>query len=287
MDSHYPTRNVPIRSISLSLADVKQIFDRLQPIISKEGDDKVAELVKPQESTEEQWAARKVEIKSNAFRITVTIQGQNGDDLFGDTSSMFTSPNLPHGVSDVYMTNATAFKGWTGQQPLRLFELNLDFSKPRLLDSERIVSSPTPNQSYLKIQSDSDAWLAAVHEAVFGVLEHKRVKRKFIHRAFVYDFGLMVVGLPLAFYLASKSSTYAANTFGPTNGFLIAAFYVYLISLVIWAYRILFGYTKWIFPSVELKESSSSTLGHRLFWGAITVGVFGNLAYDLIRNLWH
>jgi hypothetical protein len=227
------------------------------------------------------------EIKSNAFRITVTIRGQNGDELFGDVATMFVSPNLPHAVSAVYMTNSTAYRGWTGQQPLRLFELNFDFSKPSLLDSEIILSSPTPNQSFVRIQSDNDAWLASVNEAVFGVLEHKKVKRKFLHRAFVYDLGLMVLALPAAFYIAGKFSRTVTNIFGSANGFLIAAFYVYLILAVMWAYRIFFGYTKWIFPSVELKESSSSTLVHRVFWGAILLGVIGNFTTDALKYFWH
>lgn len=286
MDSHYPTRNVPIRSISLSLSDVQRVFERLLLIVSREGDEKIGALVRPDELSDEAWSARKVEIKSNAFCITVTIRGHNGDELFGDAATMFVSPNLPHAVSSVYMTNSTAYRGWTGQQPLRLFELNFDFSKPSLLDSERIVSSPTPNQSFIRIQSDNDAWLASVNEAVFGVLEHKKVKRKFLHRAFVYDLGLMVLALPAAFYIAGKNSGTVTNIFGNTNGFLIAAFYVYLILTVMWAYRIFFGYTKWIFPSVELKESSSSTLGHRLFWGAILLSVGGNFVTDALKYLW-
>jgi hypothetical protein len=287
MDSHYPTRNIPIRSISLNLSDVQKVFERLLLIVSREGDEQIGALVRPDELTDEQWSLRKAEIKSKAFRVTITIRGRNGDELFGDAATMFVSPNIPHAVSAVYMTNSTAYRGWTGQQPLRLFELNFDFSKPSLLDSERIVSSPTPNQSFVRIQSDNDAWLASVNEAVFGVIEHKKVKRKFLHRAFVYDLGLMVLALPAAFYIAGIFSGTVTNIFGSANGFLVSAFYVYLILAVMWAYRIFFGYTKWIFPSVELKESSSSTLVHRVFWVAILVGVIGNFATDALKYLWH
>ena len=81
MDAHIPTRESTISSVTLELQDVKRIFSRLEKLVHEEGDREIAKIPKPPDQSEEQWEARKVDIKKGAFRVTVTLEGKNGDRL--------------------------------------------------------------------------------------------------------------------------------------------------------------------------------------------------------------
>jgi hypothetical protein len=284
MDVHIPTRESIIRSVTLNLQDVKKIFSRLEKLVHEEGDREIAKLLKSPEQSDEQWEARKIEIKEGAFRVTATLEGKSGDRLHGDNEALFASPNMPAEISGVYMTNSTAFRWWTKQNPLRSFELQFDFSKPKLLDSENFVSGPTPNASRLKIEADNESWIAAISEAVFGILSTKSNKHGFLHRAFVYDAGLLLFGLPFGLYLAGKASSTIQKAFGATNALIVSGAYIYVMLVAIWAYRVLFGYSKWAFPTVELKESSNSANLHRKFWYVIMTGLIVNIAWDFLSH---
>lgn len=63
---------------------------------------------------------------------------------------------------------------------------------------------------------------------------------------------------------------------------LAAAAYIYVVLLAIWAYRLLFGYSKWAFPTMELKENAKSANSHRLFWYAIVVGLIVNFIWEIL-----
>lgn len=162
--------------------------------------------------------------------------------------------------------------------------MTLDFRKQPLVDTNNPVSSPTPNDSHLFIEGDRDAWVAAISEAVMGVLSKRTNGRKLLHLAFVYDIGFMAVGLPLGLYLCWRLSETIDANLAAHSSFISSVAYVYLIVLGIWIYRILFGYSKWAFPTIELREGESRSRKHRYIWGAIVVGMIGNGIYDVIKS---
>jgi hypothetical protein len=285
MPQHFPSRDIPIKSVSLTWLDVKKLFERLKEIVRKEGEEVVPKLAKPSNMKDEEWPAEKKRLLESAFRVTVTIGGTGGETLFGDALDLFDSPDLPDDISLVYMTNRTAFRREAGTDPVRVFELTLDFSRPPLIDGKQIVSAPTANNSKLNIQGDSNSWVATVNDAVMGLLKLRQTRTGFVHKSFVYDIGLMIVALPIAFYLAWETSLQFTKFTNAPDLFIRSALYVYEIIAVTWLYRILFGYTKWIYPTVELKENLSSSKLHRAFWITIILAILGNLAYDLLKRL--
>jgi hypothetical protein len=259
-------KNVTLSSVVLSISDVQQMFDRLLIQVRDQADLEIAALLKPENESEEDFLKRKAEIKSNVFRVTVNVNGEKSS-IFGDEVSIFTSANRPVKIISIYMTNITAYQGAVKQKPINNFELLIDFSKPPLLDAERLVSSPTPNNSHLNIEGERDAWVAAVSDAVLGVTENRRTKRSLIHKGFSYDTGLLILGVPLALYFCWKASGVISEIFSNTNEFVVSACYVYIFLVCVWMYRILFGYTKRAFPTVELSENKDASGTHRVVWG--------------------
>jgi hypothetical protein len=197
---------------------------------------------------------------------------------------LFNSPNLPDRIAGIYLTNVTAFQNVARVRPANSFELNLDFSKPPLLDGKNLVSSPTPNLSHFAIQGDRDAWVASISDAVMGVVQNRRNKRTWLHRAFVYDLGLLLIGLPSAIYACWKSSTLIERYLESTSSFLSVSAYVYVVLSVVWAYRLFFGYTKWAFPSVELTEAKDAARKHRAFWYLLMIGLLVNALWEIFAR---
>lgn len=152
------------------------------------------------------------------------------------------------------------------------------------MDNNNPVSNPTANNSRFVVEGDRDAWTASISEAVMGILDKRRNGRGLLHSAFVYDFGLMLLGLPLGLYICWRLSGPIGKYLGSANSFLATVAYLYLMMLGLWLYRLMFGYTKWAFPPVELDMENQSSR-HRAVWYAIMLGTLSGVIVELWKYL--
>ncbi len=284
-----PSRKIRIEAKTFSLLDVKNIYKRLAIEVDSQATREINELQKPADSSEDDFK----EFKKNArkaFRVSVVITGLNDkseeeDSLWGDNEDIFDSPNMPERISSIYMSNRTAYSSFTKVEPDNNFELFLDFLKPPLIDHNNLISSPTPNASNLEIRANNNAWIGAITLAVSGILDKRRNRRSFLHRGAVYDIGLFFPVLPIAIYFCWSLSTFVEKHFGAINVFLSSIFYIYLVFLTLWGYRILFGYTRWAFPSIELNDKSGSEQNHRSFWTKLMSGIMISLIGSVLWQI--
>lgn len=263
--------------------DVRRIVERLSQHVEEEGDREVALLKRPPEQSEEEFKKIVSKERERAFRITVTVAGNDGQDLSGYGTEVFDSPNLPDDIASIYVSNEAAYQGVAGRRPINRFSVNFDFSKPPLVDNSNPVSDPTPNFSNLTIEGDRDSWVAAIQEATMGVLSKRSNGRRFLHAAFVYDIGLLLFSFPLGLYVCWRLSGAIHHTLGQHSGFLSGVAYFYIMLSAVWAYRIFFGYTKWSYPTVELREAEDRSKRHRKFWYAILTSFVAGLLVELIN----
>jgi hypothetical protein len=115
------------------------------------------------------------------------------------------------------------------------------------------------------------------------IIEIKRNSRGLLHAGHVYDLGLMVFAIPLALYVCWRVSGIVNNYLGAQSAFLSATTYVYIAFMVIWVYRVIFGYTKWAFPTTELKESESNSKAHQKFWYLLITGLIVSGVWDFSK----
>lgn len=281
MPLHLPRKFIPLKAIQLSLDDVRNIYNRLTIQLGEQADHELSKLVKADNQTEADFATYKLNVREGAFKTTVTVVGRDGQSLFGDDVAVFSYALRPEKISNIYMTNITAYEAFSGRKPVNAFELQLDFSKPPLLDANNPVSAPTPNISSLTVQGDRESWIAAVVVAVTGVTDARKTRRSWVHQGFVYDAGLLIVGLPFALYVCWKLSPFISFQFGKIHLFLAAVAYVYAILVTLFAYRILFGYTKWAFPTLELTDNRDAAIKHRGIWSVIILSLVINVLWEL------
>lgn len=247
MTLQFTKKTIPLRAVSVGLGDVKRIVERLIPHVKEEGHRTVAALLEKQPTSDSEYRDRLEAEREQAFRITVTIdgvEGVDGESLFGEGTEPFDSPNIPEPIASVYISNNAAFDQVAGRNPLNSFVLQLDFSTPPLVDANNPVSNPTQNFSELTVEGDRDSWVASIQEAVMGVLSKKSNGRRFMHGAFVYDIGLVLVGFPVAIYIFWRLAEVVEANLGVHSQFISAVAYIYIVIFVLNAYRVLFGYTK-------------------------------------------
>jgi hypothetical protein len=281
MATSVPNKTIKLHSLVMSLADVEKIFRRLQKAVKEQAKVELGTVTHLENETDEQLAKRKEWLNDNVFRVTVTINGADGTALHDDDVSIFTSPERPDRISSIFMGNNAAYQSALGRRPFNRFLLLLDFSTPPLVDHQNLVSSPTPNDSHLEVTGDRTEWVANVSAAVTEVTKDRRTKRAWIHRAFVYDIGLALLAVPLGIYACWKASDLIATHLS-IHPVVTAAVYVYVFVMAVWAYRILFGYAKWAFPTMELTDNRNKPLKHRVALSGIIIGLVVNAIYDFI-----
>ncbi len=272
MDIQLIQKTFPLRNISISIDDIRRMVELLLPLVKEEGQRMVGQVL--QNRLDNQVNVEQLEAeRERAFRITITIEGKSGENLFGYGAEPFDSPNIPEPIKSIYISNVTAFQNTTGNKPINNFTLHLDFSMPPLIDSTNLLSNPTSNLSHFIVDGERGSWVASVQQTVMDVLNKKANNRGFLHSAFIYDIGLVFLGLPAAIYFCWRLSGFVETNFGSLNSFIASAVYIYIVFFVLSIYRVLFGYTRWAFPTLELTDNNNRPKTHRKFWYWIMVGL--------------
>lgn len=277
-------RDIAVRGCQLTLPKIKLLYRELQEVSDKEGERIISSLVKPKKMSASEFEKQNKNLMENAFRITVSIIGYDGQTVYGEFENIFDSDNLPEQIKTIFMTNTTAYKrNADGISPRNSVSIGLHFDKPPLFDPNPLVSEPTPNSSFAEIKSEHVGFLRAMQEIVSSKLGSKKWYA-FIHEKFSYDLGLWFVALPYALYWITIYADFLFPPGGKFSSFRIA-FYIYGLGLSLILYRGIYGYLKWAFPVNILEENKDRATLHRLTLVAIVSGLFISGAKSFMKTL--
>jgi hypothetical protein len=101
-----------------------------------------------------------------------------------------------------------------------------------------------------------------------------------LHAGAIYDVGLYLVGFPFSLWAVYRVSDLLKSLALPT--IIEAAIYVYTFFLGVNLFRLMFTYSRWVFPKIDLESESSSPFRHRGVWAAIILTVFGSVVSDIL-----
>ncbi|RUT85550.1 MULTISPECIES: hypothetical protein [unclassified Mesorhizobium] len=273
-------KNIPLNSYTVSIGNIRKIYRGLQRLVDEEADLEIARWAPLTDQTQEEFEARKTQVRKLAFRVTITVNRENGSSTYGDTEDIFDLSGHDSFVASIFMTNKTAFRREANTDPVNWFELLFDFSQPALMDANSIVSSPTRNASGFQINGSREGWLAGIERLVLNQIDKKHKLRRFFHGPFVYDYGLIFFGMPLAIYTCWILVPFVNGVISSQSNILGNGTYVYIVLASLWFYRVLFGYTKWAFPLVEMKEQQKRPKLHRRFWWGLVILLSGKIFWD-------
>ena len=272
---------IPVRGYELSLSIVRAAYREFVTLTKGEGRRIVGTLKKPEDISEEDFAQRNSFVEKDAFRVTVSIIGFDGQTTLDDHERIFNSKNLPMPIKTIYFTNITAFRPHAnGQEPITSFQLWLHFDKPPLFDPSPLLSEPTRNGSEVIVKAHDLAYFRAAQQIVQDKLFKQRTMFSFIHEKFAYDVGLWFIAMPSALYVITSKLDQFVPSDGKFGSYRVALF-IYGIGTSIIIYRTLAGYLKWAFPLNILIENKDKAWRHRVIFGAI----FFSLITAIVRSM--
>lgn len=284
-DINFYENEILVRGSELSLQSIKASYRELAVLTRKEADRIVGSLVKPEEMDESEFIDRNQVTRRDAFRLTVSIIGFDGQTAFGDTEGIFNAANLPFPIRTIYFTNITAFKPYAnGEPPPNRFQVWLHFDKPPLFDPNPLVSDPTPNLSKVDLRAEDVIYFRAVQNIVRDKLQGSRIWYSFIHRKFAYDLGLWLFAAPYALYWITVSLDRLLPQNQPYASFRVAG-YIYGLGISLLLYRCLVGYFKWAFPVNVLRENKDKAFKHRVILGTALLSLIVGAIQPLISHL--
>lgn len=269
-------RKAPLGACCLTFTDIKQLYARLTERVLEALELETQLVHKSQ--TQENIDQVRDKLRSS-FVVSVVINGADGQTVVDRTHSVFESNNVPDDISTVYFTSISTFEVNFKRKPAHHFVVNFDFTKPPLIDFVNHSALPTPNNSYIEVFGESENWVSGVFDTVWGKVKARKNEREFLHKAFVYDVSLWFLGLPLSLYVLSWVSAWIESIIH--SSYVRVALIIYCVLLMLIVFRMLFSYTKWAFPRIELVTDNSKTRLHRKWWFAILTGVLGSLLASL------
>lgn len=270
-----------ITSCAFSKDDLKNLCEILQESSLAAAEDEISHYA-PMDRPIEQIVEDKNTLRSG-FELQVNVLGIDNKGLTGTIPAVFNSPRFPNKVKSLYIDSEFELNNLHNWSPRNRFRLFIDFTKPDIFNLSLSPSISTPNDSHILVNGLNSDWVSGVYTKVTDFIKDKRTRRTFFHKHSVYDFILLLIGLPFAFWLAYKLSGVINSIFGEFSIFVQNGVYVGLFFLVIHLFRALFIYARWGFPIVEYIGTSSITKKHRYIWGSLVLAVFGNFLYDLIK----
>jgi len=275
--------NTQIRSFSIDKEHIERLVQVLKERCISACDLELANL-KQFDQSDEDFANFKDNLK-DAYEVRMTVNATDGQQLIGSVDDVLNSPNYPEDIKSIYIASDSVLQGVYNYTPRNFFQIFFDFSKPKLLDFSLLPSQPTPNGSTITVSGYDATWANGVFKELDSFVKKNPSSMTWIHRSGVYDLLVWIAGLPLGFWLCYKLSGFFAKLFGSFSIFVQSAAYVYLFVLVLFGFLRLFHYARWVFPIVEFRSPRNKELAHRVFLGAIILGIISSVIWDICKSL--
>lgn len=239
--------------------------------------------LQPNEKTEE-FDARKKKVY-DSFITSMTIHTTNDVMFHGNNESFVEEANLPDQIRSIFFSTSSVPQAVLGFIPARRIIVFLDFTTPPLLDFSRLPTLPTPNESSFEIVADDHSWFTSSNAVLTDYFNTRKTRLNWLHRAAMYDILMLILGLPLSIWAVYRLSV--ALERAPRMPLIISsAIYIYAFFFSLNVFRVLFSYSRWVFPKVELEAGSSpSPLRHRSAWLAIMAPLAVAVLYDVAKTL--
>lgn len=276
------TRQIPIPACSLTVEDLRRLFQLLEAKASEAADAQVATLQQGQGQTDEQFQQLKHQVRS-LLKLVASIQGISGEWTAGMAQDVFHPESLPHTLAGVHYDSAFLYRGQTHLEPNNSFFVSLEFTRTSILDLTNLSVAPSQVQNFVRVTGVNQTWVNGVIEELRTFFVARAATRGWLHYRFTYDVLLLLVGFPLTLNLVYHSDRLLSPLLKLPEA-LFVVLYVYLTLLLLLAFRILFNYAKWVFPKVE--GPSSLRGGARLHKTILTIIAGGMLVRLVSSFLW-
>jgi hypothetical protein len=261
--SHIINRSLP--SCKLDLEYLDKLLDILENVNNEAAKIEISKLEKKPEQSEKEFADLK-EWLINLYQISIQIFGSKGEYILVEPSVTFDKIKFPNSIDKIIFDNSLKYNFNLKRDPMNTIKISFDFKKPPILDFITNPSYETQNFSNISISGDNDIWVSGADKKIMELFKDCRTNRGWLHKSNIYDLFLWFVFLPLSLGMLYKLDMFFFFKKAVISNVFIVTIYLYFFIIFINIFRMIFNYSKWIFPKVELIISNKSgAIKHRTF----------------------
>lgn len=270
----------PIASLNINKEDLKKFLQILQERSNAACDIECNHI---ESFTKAEDLEKSKEDLRSCSILKLTVNGIDGEELFGNIEDVFNSVSFPEQINSIYVNSELLYKSQFNFIPRNQFEIYIDFRKPKVLDLSFQPSDKTPNDSMFSVEGFDNTWVNGVFSEIDKFFDNRSSRFSGIHKNSIYDLIVWILGFPIGFWVCFKLSNQINNIFA--NDFLKSAVYVYFFFLSLIILRILFHYFRWLYPKIQYKTEKDVSIIHRGFFFTVTTGIIGAFLYDIISMI--
>lgn len=215
------------------------------------------------------------------YKVSIGILGSKGEQILSHNESIFELKNIPDEITQIIFDNSLTYRNKVQQNPQNMFRIIYDFTKPSIFNFGT-KPSVNINNSVIEISGQNETWVNGVYEQLNSSIEERKTKRSWLYSNNIYEIFMLTLVIPLSFMNLQKLSDLFAIPSLNLPSIIEVGFYIYIFILFLWTFRIVFNYSRWLFPYTEIRYGIKKTmLGHRFF----LIGLITTIIYSLIHYI--
>jgi len=260
--------------------NLHRLYTELDGRTSEALEKHLAVLQRPPAAEEQQWNQEIQNLRRDA-RLTITVQGTNGEQIVARSVEALSDNELPDRIAFVRFDSAAAPQ-LINITPINRFLVHLDFTEPPTFASYNPWSQPTPNASQIEVIGSDQTWVTGVYQWIIDFFRARRRRRGWLHTQRCFNVAHWLIGFPAALWVVYRLSYYAP-ALSRLHPALLGAIYAYAFLISLLAFRGIIWLFRWLFPVVELDGSRPK--GMR---GVLSIGLTSlllALLYDVLKGL--
>jgi len=220
---------------------------------------------------------------SEKYVVGVEIQTQKGRYIQTfDPDEAFDKKKIPDDVIHITISNTILFGNQNEILQLYQIKIDLDFTKPALIDFTKGPSYETSNQSVIGVWGLLESWVDGVHDYINKYFEARQNKRAWIHKKNMYDLIIWSLIIPIIFWNMYKIDIWITPKIEGMSSVFTTFLFIYLFIIGLLIFNLIFRYLRYAFPPVELKSNIHSK--SKVIPKIITLVIIG-YGIDIFRQI--
>lgn len=268
---------------TLDIVYFRKLYEILSASAEEGGNIEIAKINKSPGQSDEDYEGFKKYAKS-LYIITIQIFDAKGGYIFTESPSVFDEAKLPDSITRIIFDNSQRFRAALQREPVHRVRVVFDFTRSSIFDFITMPSCATSNNSNIDIIGETETWVHGTYKKVMESLKERGNKRGWLHANNIYDIFLWFAVIPLNLRLLYKINLKLQPNFVGMSTFMKVGIYLYFFVILLYVYRIIFNYARWVFPNIELTTSlQKGATVHRLILGALVLSIVGTLLFEVVK----
>jgi len=273
--------NLP--SCSFDIEYLKKLYNIMSEKNIEAANLEIGSLKKAPAQTDEDFSRLKEYLKS-LYKVTIEMTGSQGEYIFSESPDILNKESLPDRINSVVFDNSVKYNFELKKDPSNKLKISFDFRKVPIFDLITSPSLPSSNDNYINVVGINETWVDGANRKIIESLKGRSNRRGWLHRRNVYDLLVWFAFIPVSFWTIYRlESIYKINHLG-VSPFLMVFAYFYFFLFILNIFRVVFNYSRWVFPYNELdaKQDSAST-AHRFILFTLFLSIIGSFVYDIVK----